>query len=143
MIVEPVAANMGVVPPAAGFLEGPFAASPNADGALLVFDEVITGFRLAYGGAQNVFGVHPDLTMLGKIIGGGLPVAAYGGRREIMESDCAARPRLSGGHAFGQSARDARRSGLAAASRTAPVFTSRLDKKAQRLAQGLRERSPI
>ena len=84
VIVEPVAANMGVVPPAEGFLESLRELTREA-GALLVFDEVITGFRLARGGAQELFGVLPDLTCLGKVIGGGLPVGAYGGRREIME----------------------------------------------------------
>ena len=83
IIVEPVAGNMGIVPPEPGFLEGlRKAASDN--GALLIFDEVITGFRVAYGGAQGRYGVTPDLTCLGKIIGGGLPVGAYGGREEIM-----------------------------------------------------------
>jgi len=84
VIVEPVAANMGVVLPKAGFLEGLRDITREA-GALLVFDEVITGFRLAYGGAQEVYGIKPDLTCLGKIIGGGLPVGAYGGRAEIMD----------------------------------------------------------
>ncbi|MBM2825520.1 MAG: glutamate-1-semialdehyde-2,1-aminomutase, partial [Dehalococcoidales bacterium] len=84
VIVEPVAANMGVVPPAAGFLAGLRRLTTEA-GALLIFDEVITGFRVAYGGAQSLYGVTPDLTCLGKIIGGGLPVGAYGGRRQIME----------------------------------------------------------
>jgi glutamate-1-semialdehyde 2,1-aminomutase len=84
VIVEPVAGNMGVVPPAPGFLER-LRELTTEHGALLVFDEVITGFRLHYGGAQTLFGVEPDLSCLGKIIGGGLPVAAYGGRREIMD----------------------------------------------------------
>jgi glutamate-1-semialdehyde 2,1-aminomutase len=84
VIVEPVAANMGVVLPAPGFLEG-LRAVCTEYGALLIFDEVITGFRLAAGGAQQRFNVMPDLTCLGKIIGGGLPVGAYGGRKEIME----------------------------------------------------------
>jgi glutamate-1-semialdehyde 2,1-aminomutase len=84
VIVEPVAANMGVVPPAEGFLAGLREITRQA-GALLVFDEVITGFRLGRGGAQEHFGVTPDLTCFGKVIGGGLPVGAYGGRREIME----------------------------------------------------------
>jgi glutamate-1-semialdehyde 2,1-aminomutase len=83
VIVEPVAGNMGVVPPAPGFLEG-LREVTRAHGALLIFDEVITGFRIAYGGAQEKYGVAPDLTCLGKIIGGGLPVGAYGGRRQIM-----------------------------------------------------------
>ena len=89
--MEPVAANMGVVPPAEGFLAG-LAEITKRAGALLIFDEVITGFRLSFGGAQKLYGVTPDLTTLGKIIGGGLPVAAYaGGRREIKYgSACAA-----------------------------------------------------
>ena len=84
VIVEPVAANMGVVPPAEGFLESLRAVTSEA-GALLVFDEVVTGFRLGPGGAQALYGIEPDLTCLGKVIGGGLPVGAYGGRRELME----------------------------------------------------------
>ena len=84
VIVEPVAANMGVVPPQPGFLEN-LRRITSQSSALLIFDEVITGFRVAYGGAQTLFGVTPDLTCLGKVIGGGLPVGAYGGRREIME----------------------------------------------------------
>jgi glutamate-1-semialdehyde 2,1-aminomutase len=84
VIVEPVAGNMGVVPPLPGFLEG-LRVLTEERGALLIFDEIITGFRLTYGGAQNLFRVKPDLTCLGKIIGGGLPVGAYGGRRDIME----------------------------------------------------------
>lgn len=83
VIVEPVAGNMGVVPPAAGFLAG-LRDLTSRHGVVLIFDEVITGFRVAYGGAQARYGVSPDLTVLGKIIGGGLPVGAYGGRREIM-----------------------------------------------------------
>lgn len=84
VIVEPVAANMGVVPPKTGFLES-LRKLTKEYGALLIFDEVITGFRLAYGGAQALYGVTPDLTCLGKVIGGGLPVGAYGGRQDIME----------------------------------------------------------
>jgi len=84
VIVEPVAANMGVVPPKEGFLEG-LRQLADKNESLLIFDEVITGFRVAYGGAQSLYGIMPDLTCLGKIIGGGLPVGAYGGRREIME----------------------------------------------------------
>ncbi len=84
VIVEPVAANMGVVAPQPGFLTG-LRHLTTEFGALLIFDEVITGFRLACGGAQALYGVTPDLTCLGKIIGGGLPVGAYGGRRQIME----------------------------------------------------------
>ncbi len=83
IIVEPVAANMGVVPPVDGFLQG-LRRLANRDGALLIFDEVITGLRVAYGGAQERYGVRPDLTCLGKIIGGGLPIGAYGGRADVM-----------------------------------------------------------
>jgi len=85
LIVEPVAGNMGVVPPAPGFLEA-CRDLCTRHGAVLIFDEVITGFRVGWGGAQERFGVLPDLTTLGKIIGGGLPVGAFGGRREIMET---------------------------------------------------------
>jgi glutamate-1-semialdehyde 2,1-aminomutase len=84
LLVEPVAANMGVVPPSDGFLEFIRAATQEA-GALLVFDEVITGFRVAQGGAQDRYGVEPDLTLLGKVLGGGLPAAAFGGPRRTME----------------------------------------------------------
>jgi glutamate-1-semialdehyde 2,1-aminomutase len=83
ILVEPVAGNMGVVPPEPGFLEALRALS-EASGALLVFDEVITGFRVGRGGAQERFGIRPDLTILGKIVGGGLPLAAFGGRADIM-----------------------------------------------------------
>jgi glutamate-1-semialdehyde 2,1-aminomutase len=84
VIVEPVAANAGVLPPAAGFLER-LREITTADGAVLVFDEVITGFRVAFAGAQGRYGVRPDLTVLGKIVGGGMPVGAYGGRRDLMD----------------------------------------------------------
>jgi len=84
VIVEPVAANMGVVPPAPGFLDG-LRDLCDASGTLLVFDEVITGFRLGRGGAQGRFGIRPDLTVLGKILGGGLPLAAFGGRADVMD----------------------------------------------------------
>jgi len=84
VIVEPIAANMGLVHPARGFLSG-LRRLTKEHGALLIFDEVITGFRVAYGGAQEMYKISPDLTCLGKIIGGGLPVGAYGGRREIMQ----------------------------------------------------------
>ena len=84
VIVEPVAGNMGCVPPVAGFLPD-LRRLTTASGALLIFDEVMTGFRLVYGGAQALLGVQPDLTCLGKVIGGGLPVGAYGGRRDLME----------------------------------------------------------
>jgi glutamate-1-semialdehyde 2,1-aminomutase len=84
ILVEPIAGNMGVVPPEPGFLEA-LRRLCDASGALLVFDDVITGFRVARGGAQELYGVRPDLTILGKIVGGGLPLAAFGGRGEIMD----------------------------------------------------------
>jgi glutamate-1-semialdehyde 2,1-aminomutase len=85
IIVEPVAGNMGCVPPEAGFLEG-LRQACNQYGIILIFDEVMTGFRVAYGGAQQLYKIKPDLTCLGKVIGGGLPVGAFGGRRDIMEN---------------------------------------------------------
>jgi glutamate-1-semialdehyde 2,1-aminomutase len=84
IIVEPIAGNMGTIPPREGFLEGLREICAN-EGIILIFDEVMTGFRVAYGGAQELYGVTPDMTTLGKIIGGGLPVGAFGGKREIME----------------------------------------------------------
>src|SRR5277367_4808581 len=84
VIVEPVVGNMGCVPPAPGFLEA-LRAITEKHGALLIIDEVMTGFRLALGGAQERYGINPDLTTLGKIIGGGLPIAAYGGRADVMK----------------------------------------------------------
>jgi len=84
IIVEPVAGNMGCVPPAPGFLEG-LREICDAHGALLILDEVMTGFRVAYNGAQGRFGIHPDITTLGKIIGGGMPIGAYGASRKLME----------------------------------------------------------
>ncbi|HLK49696.1 MAG TPA: glutamate-1-semialdehyde 2,1-aminomutase [Bryobacteraceae bacterium] len=91
IIVEPVVGNMGCVPPRAGYLEGLRGITARA-GALLIFDEVMTGFRVAFGGAQQRFAIRPDLTTLGKVIGGGLPVGAYGGRRDIMSRVAPAGP---------------------------------------------------
>jgi glutamate-1-semialdehyde 2,1-aminomutase len=85
IIVEPIAGNMGTVPPAEGFLEG-LRSICTDEGIVLIFDEVMTGFRVAYGGAQELYGVTPDMTTLGKIIGGGLPVGAFGGKKEIMDN---------------------------------------------------------
>jgi glutamate-1-semialdehyde 2,1-aminomutase len=96
VIVEPVAGNMGVVPPAEGFLSG-LRDVTQTHGALLIFDEVMTGFRVALGGAQALYGVTPDLTTLGKVIGGGLPVGAYAGRRDIMETVAPAGPMYQAG----------------------------------------------
>ena len=119
LLAEPVAANMGVVPPAEGFLEFLREATRDA-GALLVFDEVITGFRVARGGAQELYGVEPDLTVLGKVLGGGLPAAAFGGPRELMERIAPGRRRLPGGHALGQPARGRRRAWRPCARSTPP-----------------------
>jgi glutamate-1-semialdehyde 2,1-aminomutase len=91
VIVEPIAGNMGLVPPLPGFLPG-LRRLCDAHGALLIFDEVMTGFRVAWGGAQTLLGVTPDLTTLGKVIGGGLPLAAYGGRRDLMRRMAPAGP---------------------------------------------------
>lgn len=96
VILEPVVGNAGFIPPDGGFLEG-LRLLTQEHGALLVFDEVMTGFRIAYGGAQEKFGITPDLTTLGKIIGGGLPVGAYGGRKEIMEMVAPAGPMYQAG----------------------------------------------
>jgi glutamate-1-semialdehyde 2,1-aminomutase len=136
VIVEPVAANMGAVPPAPGFLEGLRTITKN-EKSLLVFDEVITGFRLAYGGAQSVFKIDPDLTVLGKIIGGGLPVAAYGGKREIMEHIAPLGPVYQGGTLSGNPL--AMRAGLATLPKLeVPGFYEDVNRKTERLAQGLR-----
>jgi glutamate-1-semialdehyde 2,1-aminomutase len=91
VMLEPVAGNMGCVPPRPGYLEG-LRDLTSRYGALLIFDEVMTGFRVAYGGAQALYGVTPDITVLGKVIGGGLPVAAYGARAELMDQIAPAGP---------------------------------------------------
>lgn len=136
IIVEPVAANMGVVAPAPGFLQGLREISKR-EGALLIFDEVITGFRMAYGGAQDVYGIDPDLTVMGKIIGGGLPVAAYGGKRHIMERVAPLGPVYQAGTLSGNPL--AMRAGLATLPRLeAPGFYGAVNRRTQRLAEGLR-----
>lgn len=137
VIVEPVAANMGVVQPRGGFLEG-LRAITTQDGALLIFDEVITGFRLGWGGAQATYGVTPDLTCLGKIIGGGLPVGAYGGRREVMETLAPLGPVYQAGTLAGNPI--AMVAGAATLARlTAAEFYAALDTRTARLADGLSE----
>jgi glutamate-1-semialdehyde 2,1-aminomutase len=137
VIVEPVAANMGVAPPMMMFLEG-LRELIERDGALLIFDEVITGFRIAHGGAQNCFGIKPDLTTLGKIIGGGLPAAAYGGRRDVMEMVAPLGPVYQAGTLSGNPL--AMRAGLATLPHLeAPNFYDSLSRKSGRLGEGLRE----
>ena len=137
IIVEPVAANMGVVSAPAGFLEG-LRLITARHGALLIFDEVISGFRMAFGGAQVAFGIKPDLTTLGKIIGGGLPVAAYGGRRDIMQMVAPLGPVYQAGTLSGNPL--AMRAGLATLPHLrVPDFYADLDRKTLRLAQGIRE----
>jgi len=136
IIVEPVAANMGVVAPAQGFLEG-LRDITKREGALLIFDEVITGFRIAYGGAQQIYKIAPDLTVLGKIIGGGLPVAAYGGRREIMERVAPLGPVYQAGTLSGNPL--AMRAGLVMLPKLqAPGFYDDLNRETERLANGFR-----
>jgi glutamate-1-semialdehyde 2,1-aminomutase len=137
VIVEPVAANMGVVPPADGFLPALRERCTGA-GAVLIFDEVITGFRLAYGGAQSVYGVTPDLTVLGKVMGGGFPCAAFGGRRDLMEELAPVGPVYQAGTLSGNPVAVA--AGIAAldlARQTDPY--PGLEKTAEELCAGLRE----
>ncbi|HHY96008.1 MAG TPA: glutamate-1-semialdehyde 2,1-aminomutase, partial [Firmicutes bacterium] len=137
VIVEPVAGNMGVVPPAAGFLTG-LRALTARHGTLLIFDEVITGFRVAYGGAQALFGIRPDLTCFGKIIGGGLPVGAYGGRRDIMEMVAPVGPVYQAGTLSGNPL--AMSAGLAALKVLGqPGVYEQLEQSAARLREGLLE----
>jgi len=139
VIVEPVAANMGVVPPEANFLKE-LRGLTRHHGALLICDEVITGFRLAYGGAQSVLGIEPDLTTLGKIIGGGLPVAAYGGRREIMQRVAPLGPVYQAGTLSGNPL--AMRAGLETLKQieSRKGFYEELEKKSARLVEGMRVR---
>jgi glutamate-1-semialdehyde 2,1-aminomutase len=133
LLAEPVAANMGVVPPAEGFLE--FLRSTTRDaGALLVFDEVITGFRLARGGAQELYGVEPDLTVLGKVIGGGLPAAAYAGPRQTMERVAPAGDVYQAGTLSGNPLAVA--AGLATLARLDAAAYDRLGALTDRLASG-------
>lgn len=135
VIVEPLAGNMGVVPPAEGFLQG-LRSLCSKHGALLIFDEVITGFRLSYGGAQSYYNVLPDLTCLGKIIGGGLPVGAYGGRKEIMQMVSPAGPVYQAGTLSGNPL--AMTAGIATLEQLQqPGVYEELNRKSTLLAQGL------
>jgi glutamate-1-semialdehyde 2,1-aminomutase len=136
VIVEPVAANMGVVAPRPGFLSGLREACDRA-GALLIFDEVITGFRLDEGGAQAKYDVVPDLTTLGKVIGGGLPIGAVGGRREIMETLSPLGPVFHAGTLSGNPLATA--AGLAALGQLTPDVYMELSARARRVAAVLRD----
>ncbi len=137
LIVEPVAGNMGVVPPAPGFLEG-LRKLCDEYGCLLIFDEIITGFRLGPAGAQGLYGVKPDLTTLGKIIGGGLPLAAYGGRADIMDQLSPLGPVYQAGTLSGNPVATA--AGLATLTELAkPGFYESLNSKAERWEKDLRQ----
>jgi glutamate-1-semialdehyde 2,1-aminomutase len=136
VIVEPVAANMGVVPPAPGFLAGLRELTERA-GALLIFDEVITGFRVAPGGAQELFRVRPDLTVLGKIIGGGLPVGAYGGRAELVDLVAPSGPVYQAGTLSGHPVVMA--AGEATLLQLTPEVYAATEACADRLQEGLRD----
>ncbi len=136
IIVEPVAGNMGLVAPAPGFLEALRAETQKA-GALLIFDEVMTGFRVALGGAQSLYGIDPDLTTMGKIIGGGMPVGAYGGRRAIMEQVAPQGSVYQAGTLSGNPM--AMAAGIATLTELRrPHFYDALEEKAQYLEDGLR-----
>jgi glutamate-1-semialdehyde 2,1-aminomutase len=136
VVVEPAAANMGLVPPEPGFLEGLRRACDDA-GTLLVFDEVITGFRLGLGGATERYGVTPDLWCFGKVIGGGLPLAAVGGRRELMSQLAPLGPVYQAGTLSGNPLATA--AGLAVLEQLTPEAYVGLEATAARLAEGLRE----
>ena len=135
IIIEPVAGNMGVVPPSQGFLEA-LRRITQDNGALLIFDEVITGFRVGLNGAQGLFGVNPDITTMGKIIGGGLPVGAYGGRKDIMEMVAPLGPMYQAGTLSGNPL--AVGAGIATLEELQkPGTFERLDTLAQRLTDGI------
>jgi glutamate-1-semialdehyde 2,1-aminomutase len=138
VIVEPVLANVGVVPPRPGYLEE-LREATTAGGALLIFDEVITGFRLALGGAQQRYGIRPDLTVLGKVIGGGMPVGAYGGRAEVMDLVAPAGPMYQAGTLSGHPL--AMAAGIATLRELTPGGYERLDAVGERLASGLADAS--
>ena len=137
IVVEHVAGNMGVVPPEPGFLEA-LRALCDASGALLVFDEVITGFRVARGGAQELYGVTPDLTVLGKIAGGGLPLAAFGGRADVMDALAPAGPVYQAGTLSGNPLATAAALVVLARLRDPAVY-ERLEAAGGRLETGLRD----
>jgi glutamate-1-semialdehyde 2,1-aminomutase len=133
LIIEPIAGNIGVVPPADGFLQG-LRDRCTREGIVLIFDEVISGFRASAGGAQRIFGIQPDMTCLGKIIGGGFPVGAYGGRAEIMEMVAPAGPVYQAGTLSGNPV--AMTAGLWALGRLAPALYRDLARRGAMLAAG-------
>jgi glutamate-1-semialdehyde 2,1-aminomutase len=134
IIVEPVVGNSGFIPPIAGFLEG-LRSLADESGALLVFDEVMTGFRIAPGGARERYGVTADLTTLGKVIGGGLPVALYGGSREVMQLIAPAGPVYQAGTLSGNPL--AMAAGIATLNALTPALHSRIEKRTRTLVEGL------
>ncbi len=137
VIVEPIAGNMGVVPPLPGFLEG-LREITKKYGTLLILDEVMTGFRVARGGAQELYGITPDLTTMGKVIGGGLPVGAYGGKREIMEQIAPAGPIYQAGTLSGNPL--AMAAGMAMLTELGqPGVYEQLEARSKRLAEGLKD----
>jgi glutamate-1-semialdehyde 2,1-aminomutase len=136
VIVEPVVGNAGLILPDAGFLRG-LREITTAHGALLIFDEVMTGFRVAFGGAAARYDVIPDLTTLGKVIGGGLPVAAYGGRRELMEAIAPAGPVYQAGTLSGNPL--AMAGGLATLAALTPAVQAAMEERTARLTRGLAE----
>ncbi|QTA84163.1 glutamate-1-semialdehyde 2,1-aminomutase [Desulfonema magnum] len=137
IIVEPVAGNMGLVPPAHGFLEI-LREVTEKSGSLLIFDEVMCGFRVAYGGAQELYGISPDITCLGKIIGGGLPVGAYGGKREFMEYIAPQGPVYQAGTLSGNPL--AMSAGITTLEQLKkPGFYESLEEKSARLSEGLKK----
>lgn len=139
IIVEPVSGNMGLIPPLPGFLEG-LRAITASDGALLIFDEVMTGFRVHPGGAQGLYNIHPDLTTLGKVIGGGLPVGAYGGRRDIMALVAPSGPMYQAGTLSGNPL--AMAAGIATLTELEdPRLWTQLDQTGAELLNGLKERA--
>lgn len=135
VIVEPVAGNMGVVPPQPGFLEG-LRETTEQNGSLLIFDEVMTGFRVGYNCAQGYFGVTPDITCLGKVIGGGLPVGAYGGKAEIMKQIAPSGPIYQAGTLSGNPL--AMTAGFETLSQLTPESYKEFERKADRLEEGLK-----